>query len=66
MILKQMLQHILLIEVFHPNRAQGSAEARKVTSLMSAETLFLVRLSHSVCDPQGPVSQKPPRAAQVS
>jgi hypothetical protein len=66
MILKQMLQHILLIEVFLPNRAQGSAEARKVTPLISSETLLLVRLSLRVCEPKGPVSQDPLKAAQVS
>ena len=66
MILKQMLQHILLIEVFLPNRAQGSAKARKVTPLICSETLFLVRLSLRVCEPKGPVSQDPLKAAQVS
>ena len=62
----QMLQHILLIEVFLTNRAQGSAKARKVTPLICSETLFLVRLSLRVCEPKGPVSQDPLKEAQVS
>jgi hypothetical protein len=66
MILKQMLQHILLIEVFLPNRAQESAEARQVTPLIYSETLFLVRLPLRVGEPKGPVSQDPLKAAQVS
>ena len=65
MILKQMLQHILLIEVFLPNRAQESAEACQVTPLIFSETLFLVRLPLRVGEPKEPVSQDPLKAAQV-